>query len=108
MWRRSWRSSTAPAAIIPASPAYFSFLANRRRVHQPALVPQPVQAALEAQRLEVRVEALAVVADLLDDVPGPLVVQAEHLAEVAGRAHEALHRRVGALLIDVLSRKTEL
>src|SRR5438045_9600623 len=45
--------------------------ADRRHVHQAALVPQAVQATLEAERLEIGVEALAVVADLLHDVVGP-------------------------------------
>ncbi len=84
-----------------------SRLADRRRVHQAALGPQVVQAAREAERLEVRVEALAVVADLLDDVECPAVVQAEHLAHVAGGADEALYRRIlaGERLVDGLGRK---
>src|SRR5512134_3010598 len=81
-----------------------SALSDWRGIHDAALVPEAVQAALEAERLEVGVEALAVVADLLDDVVGPLVVDAEHLADVAARADDALDRRVlaGGLLIDVL------
>src|SRR5467141_2120789 len=76
-------------------------LAQRRRVHQSALVPQAVQAALEAERLEVRVEALAVIADLLHDLVGPPVVHAEQRAQVAARAGEALDRRARALRLRV-------
>src|SRR6267378_3098722 len=85
-------------------------LAQRRRVHQSTLAPQAVQAALEAERLEVRVEALAVIADLLHDLVGPLVVHAEQRAQVAARAGEALDRRVRAfcLRVDVLRVESEL
>src|SRR5687767_276667 len=84
--------------------------ANRRRVEDAALVPEPVQAALEAQRLQVGVEAFAVVADLAHDVEGPAIVERKHLAEVAGRADKTLDRWVGALrlLVDVLRAEAEL
>src|SRR5947208_7326113 len=87
-----------------------SDLAQRRSVHQSALVPQAVQAALEAERLEVRVEALAVITDLLHDLVGPLVVHAEQRAQVAARAGEALDRRVRAfrLRVDVPRVQAEL
>src|SRR5690349_760604 len=77
---------------------------DRRRVEQPALVPQAVQPALEAERLEIGVEALGVVAHLSYDVVGPAVVERHHLADVAARADEALDRGVRALcpLVDVL------
>src|SRR5664279_5934526 len=71
--------------------------ANRRRVHQPALGPQVVDAARQAEgRLEpeVSLEALAVVADLLDDAVGPLGVESQKLARVLGDAEEALHGRI--------------
>src|SRR5919106_5139318 len=73
-------------------------------IHQTALVPEAIESALEAERREVGVEALAVVAHLLDDVVGPLVVDAEHLADVACGADEALDVRVGAggFLVDGL------
>src|SRR5688572_18029935 len=64
---------------------------NRRCVHQSPLRPERVDAALEAEGREVRFERLAVVPDLLDDVERPAVIQREHLADVAGRADEALH-----------------
>src|SRR5437879_6035166 len=87
-----------------------SDLAQRRSVHQSALVPQAVQAALEAERLEVGVEALAVIADLLHDLVGPLVVHAEERAQVAARADETLDRRVRAfrLRVDVTRVQAEL
>src|SRR5581483_37104 len=68
-------------------------LAQRRRVHQSALGPEPVQAALDAERPEVRIEALAVVADLLHDAERPALVQAEKLAQLAVASEEALDRR---------------
>src|SRR5688500_7897048 len=79
-------------------------LPDGRRVHQPALVPQAVKPALEAEGLQVVVEALAVVTHLLDDIERPLVVDAEHLADVAARADEALDGGVlsSGLLVDVL------
>src|SRR5207247_11199434 len=85
-------------------------LPQRRSVHQSALVPQAVQAALEAERLEVGVEALAVIADLLHDLVGPLVVHAEERAQVAARADETLDRRVRAfrLRVDVPRVQAEL
>src|SRR6266404_3695852 len=91
-------------------PARRKDLAQRRGVHQSALVPQAVQAALEAERFEVRVEALAVVADLLHDLVGPLVVHAEQRAQVAARAGEALDRGVRAfrLRVDVPRAQAEL
>src|SRR5581483_12519045 len=83
---------------------------DRRYVHQAAVVPQAVQAALEAERLEIGLEALAVVSDLLHDVVGPAVVERHHLADVAARADEALDGGVAAfcLLVDVLGGKAEL
>src|SRR3954470_7688469 len=68
-------------------------LANRGRVKQPAFGPQAVHAALEAERLQVRIEALAVVAHLLHDLERPAVIQAKKLPQVAIRADEALECR---------------
>src|SRR5690349_20976633 len=82
-------------------------LADRRRVHQAALRPQVVDAARQADRClgaQVALEALAVVAHLLDDAVGPLLVEPEQLAGVFRDAEEALHARVlvGRLvLVDV-------
>src|SRR5688572_878400 len=112
----AWKPRPARTRAEPASQAFamtkqracsalnVSALADGRGIHQPALVPQAVQPALEAERLKVGVEALTVVAHLLDDVERPLIVDAEHLADVAARADEALNGRVGArgFLVDVL------
>src|SRR3954470_14232968 len=83
------------------------FSPDWRRVHQAALIPQAVEAALEAQRLEVGVEALGIVADLLHDIERPLVVDAEHLADVAAGADEALDGGIGVsrLIIDIFTGK---
>src|SRR4029079_8650435 len=69
-----------------------------------------VDAALEAERLEVRVERFAVVADLLDDVERPAVIVAGRVAYVASRADEALHAGVLARerLVDRLGREPHL
>ena len=79
----AWKPRPARMRADPASQAFAmtkqrpcscrscAALPDRRGVHQAALVPQAVQAALEAERLQVGVEALAVVADLLDDVERP-------------------------------------
>src|SRR3546814_3328136 len=55
-------------------------------------------------------EGLAIVADLLDDVVGPLLVQSKTLAHFAGHAQDALDVRVGAFghFIDVLGRDAVL
>src|SRR5205823_2228495 len=100
-------TSLASAAPIAAARGGSS---DRRHVEQPALAPEAVQAPLEAERLEIRLEALAVVADLLHDVVGPAVVERHHLADVAARTDEALDRRVLAfrLLIDVPRGEAEL
>src|SRR6516164_4069747 len=72
------RQAASPAGRVMPS-------ADRRRVHQAALVPQVVDAARQPHRAlgaEVALEALAVVAHLLDDAVGPLLVEAEQLAHV--------------------------
>src|SRR5262249_23175191 len=51
-------------------------LAHWRRVHQAAVLPQLVQAAIDLERAvlaEIAVEAFAVIPDLLDDVDDPLL-----------------------------------
>ncbi len=53
---------------------------DRRRVVQPALVPQIVDPAGDAQRRHGAVPHLAVVADGLDDVHRPLCIHAEAVA----------------------------
>src|SRR3954471_20408469 len=77
--------------------------AEGRRVLQPAMGPERVRAALDADRLQGAVEELAVIADGLDDVHPPAVGQAEHRAEAAILAEDALHLRprVVAQLVDI-------
>src|SRR5476649_227006 len=72
--------------------------AHRRRDHRAALGPERIDAAAELERralAEIALEALAVIADLLDDVVGPLLVEAEDLAVAVDHAQEALHVEVG-------------
>src|SRR5690606_12836942 len=80
--------------------------ANRQRVHQAAVLPLRVQAAFDLQRAgaaQVAIEAFSVVADLLDDVVGPGVVDSHALARARRDAQDALHGGTGALahLVDV-------
>ncbi|CAB3959253.1 hypothetical protein LMG7053_05871 [Achromobacter ruhlandii] len=59
-------------------------LLERRRIQQAALVPLPVQAAIELERrgrAQVAVPHFAIVADGLDHVAGPAFVQPEALAD---------------------------
>src|SRR5260370_5136555 len=67
--------------------------ADRHRVDQPTLGPQIVVAALKLQRrgeAEMPVEDLAVIADRLDRVVGPFLVQPQRLAHAGGGAEHAL------------------
>src|SRR3546814_2360575 len=67
--------------------------AHRRCVNDAAVLVLGVQAALEGDRragADELLEHLAVVADLLDDVVGPFVVEPEHLAHV-DRKSTSLH-----------------
>src|SRR5580704_10749615 len=80
---------------------------KRNRVHQAAVGPQRVLAALELERrvdANIALEALAVVPDLLDDVVHPLLVDTDGLAVAWRDAQEALDGRIVALqhLVDVL------
>src|SRR5271166_6148572 len=79
--------------------------ADRWRVLQAAFVPQVVDAARHAERSHVAIPLLAEVADLLDDVIGPLVVDPERLAHVAVDAEQALDVGVVGLqhVVDVLA-----
>src|SRR5262249_39311109 len=83
--------------------------ANGRRVLQATLAPELIEAAFDPERAahaDVALEALAVVTDLLDDVVGPLVVDAEPLPHAGGDTEDALDARVLALqhLLNVLRR----
>src|SRR5262245_59834252 len=71
-----------PAAAHP--PALSS--PDRRRVLNAALGPQPVDAAADAEARagpDIAVEALTVIADMLDDAHRPILGQPELLAEIA-------------------------
>src|SRR5262245_50111932 len=76
-----------------------------RHVHHAAVLPQPVDAALDAERLDVAFDALGVVADLLDDPVGPLGIEAEHGAEAIAFADEATYVRVVALECTIDGRR---
>src|SRR5436190_7607198 len=81
-------------------------LPDRRGILQAALGPQSVRATLDLERAahaDIAIEALAVVADLLDDGVDPFLVEAERLAHAGGDAEDALDGGVVALghLVDV-------
>src|SRR5829696_2240249 len=79
--------------------------ADRQRVLEAALVPEVVQAARKAERLraEELVIDLAVIADRLDRVERPRIVEAELSAEIALEPEEAAHRRVlGVAALDLI------
>src|SRR5262249_31207362 len=85
-------------------------LADRRSVLQAALAPERVETALELQgrlRPDTTLVDVAVVPDLLDDLVGPVGLQAEQLAHVVllVDAENALHLRVGGALhlVDILA-----
>src|SRR5476649_798285 len=88
-------------------------LLERRREQQAALGPELVAAALQLERrahADGALEAFAVVSDLLDDVVGPVVGEAHHLAELALDAQDAAHfgvLRLGLHLVDVLGGDAE-
>src|SRR5205814_8417388 len=69
--------------------------AERDRVHQPAVGPQRILAALELQPCvlaDIALEAVAVIPDLLDDVVHPLLVDADRLALARSDAEAAPDR----------------
>src|SRR3954449_2109495 len=75
--------------------AYFRLL-ERNGIHQAALAPGRVQAALEFQRTvlaDVALKNLGVIAARLDGLQDPLVVETEPRSELAGGAEQALDRR---------------
>src|ERR1043165_8192707 len=72
---------------------------NRRRVDQAALAPQRIDAALQPKRsADVAREARAGVPDLLDDLIGPVLLEAERPAVAGHDTQQALDRGIGALL----------
>src|SRR3954447_20457848 len=98
---RSPPSKSRPAASrrcgssgrLDAWAAAPSVSTERYRVHQAAVGPQRVLAALELEGrvlADIALEAVAVVPDLLDDVVHPLLVDADRLAVARCDAEEAL------------------
>src|SRR5882672_1009000 len=100
---RPGRTRIAAVSLATAAPRS----ADRHRVDQPALGPQIVVAALDFERRaepEMLVEDLAVIADRLDRVVRPFLVEAQRLAHAGRGAQHALD--VGRLalrhLVEVL------
>src|SRR5712691_9532758 len=96
------------AAMVTVSPATAPapISADRHRVDQPTLGPQIVVAALELERraeTEMPVENLAVIADRLDRVVGPFLIEPQSLAHARSGTEHAL--QIGGLalrhLVDV-------
>src|SRR4249920_1512864 len=86
--------------------------ADRRRVLDAALGPQPVETATDAELRagpDITVETLAVIAHLLDDAHHPVLGQAELLAIGAFGADEPPDLRLVRFerLIDILRRHAE-
>src|SRR5262249_13438241 len=76
-----------------------------RRVEEAAVFPERVQAAREAEaRLgaEIALEDLAVVADLLDRLVGPVGGKPVLLPEIVADAEKALHLGIGRARLDVV------
>src|SRR5690606_8596269 len=72
-------------------------LAHRRGVDDAAVLVLRIEAALQADRrvgADELLEDLTVVADLLDDVVGPLVVDPQHLAHVPFGPEQAVDVRI--------------
>src|SRR3954468_8905458 len=82
---------TWPGRIVAARPVWS---ADRWGVLDAALVPQRIDAAGDLQRravADVAVEDFAVVTERLDDVIGPVVAEADALAEGAVGAEQTLN-----------------
>src|SRR5690606_31737856 len=86
--RRFIRGTGACAMTVPAAPSS----ADRRRIHQPAVLPERVLAPRNAQRTDVALVHLPVVADRADYADQPVRIEPEPLADLAGGAEHALHR----------------
>src|SRR3546814_4394894 len=103
MIRRPPRSSRTDTLF----PYTTLFRSERPRIQRAALGPLLVHTAIQLERAalaDVTLEALAIIADLLEDVVAPLLVDAEVLAHARGDTQDALDVRVVALqlVIDVL------
>src|SRR6187455_1011102 len=106
MASRSLPAIAAPdarAAVSPTAAAIdrcFMASPDRRGILQTALRPKLVEAALDLERralADIALEALAVVADLLDDVVDPLLVDTGRLAHAGRDAQDTLDAGVIAL-----------
>src|SRR5678815_5268978 len=86
---------------------------ERRRIHDSALIPGLVVAAIQFQLrtvAQVALVDLTVVADRLDHVVRPRLAQAELLADTGLRAQQLLYARIGIVLLrlDIGRRDAEL
>src|SRR5215469_17090681 len=94
----------APRDLTLAIPTVRQPLPERRREHQPAILPQRIRAALQAEgrfRPDIAGEDLAIIADLLDDVIGPVLREPHLLAEIVADTEEPLHFRVWRILAHI-------
>src|SRR6266851_5621349 len=101
--------SVAIIRSLAASGRYTFSSADRYCIHQATACPQIVEAALEFELgilAEVAVEDLAVIADQLDLVIGPFLVEPERLTHARGDAEHALDVGIVALrhVVDVFRR----
>src|SRR5580704_15286977 len=103
-----------PAMAFATASALAFGSAEGRREDEAAIAPQPVEAARQAERgrlPHIALIDLAVIPDLLDDLIGPIGLEAELLAEIVADAQEALDlgiRRGGAHLVDIRGADAEL
>src|SRR3974377_2160865 len=102
-----------PPAAPPASGLHRARLADRRRVLDAALVPKPIEAAVDLQRrafADIALEHLPVVTDSLHYPDGPVLGQSELLAEIAFCADKALDLWARGFhhFVHVLRRDSEL
>src|SRR3984957_13723442 len=105
MWMIRKEGRLGPSPGDPRSSNRDARSADRRSVLQAALGPDVVDAALHTHRGDVAVPDLAKIADLLDDVVGPFVVDPERLSHVALEPEQAANVRVraGHEAVDVLA-----
>src|SRR5215213_1510445 len=77
--------------------------ADRYRIHQPAARPQIIRAAIQLERrlvADIALEDLAVIADRLDRVVGPFLIETEYLAQAGSRAQHPFS--VGVVAVQLL------
>src|SRR3954468_23240925 len=111
----AWRAPTTTAAASATISAACHRTARPssadvRDIEDAAVFPEMVDAAGDAQRRDVAVDALAVVADLPYDARRPVGVDAQHRAEPAVAADEPLHAGIvaGERLLDRLRAEPQL